>query len=95
VRAWASRLVLASVPALLLCACADPYVFQDSSTVSSGNWKIERQLDRVTGGPIDSAFVTTRVSSHSGQFLTQPAKLQLACFLGKPVVNFTFNFKII
>jgi hypothetical protein len=78
----------------LLCACAAPYVFQNSSTVWSGNWKIERQPDRVTGGPIDSAYVKTRVSSHSGQLLTQPAKLQLACFLGKPAVNFSFEFKI-
>ena len=88
------RLTPAMIPAFMLSACADPYVFQNSTTVSSGSWKIERQLDRVTGGPIDSAYVSTRSSSHTGQLFAQPAKMQLACFLNKPAINFTFNFKV-
>lgn len=87
--------VTAVVPAILLSACADPYVYVSPATaISSGSWKIEHQLDRVTGGPIDSAFVTTRVSSNSSTLFTQPASLQLGCFLEKPVAKFTFAFKV-
>ena len=94
VRACVLRLVAAAIPAPLLCACAsDPYV-RSASTAPSGNWRIERQLDRVTGAPIDSAFVTTRTSSNSSAILSQPATLQLGCFLGKPVVTFAFAFKV-
>lgn len=92
-RACVLRLVLAAIPALWLCACADPYVFQNR-TIRSGSWKIERQIDRVTGAPIDSAFVNTLASSNSNQLLSQPASMQLGCFLGRPVVKFAFEFKV-
>ena len=51
--------------ALLLGACADPYVSTTANTISSGEWKIERQADRVTGNAIASALLRTRNSSHS------------------------------
>jgi hypothetical protein len=82
------------VPALLLCACArDPYVSQ-ASAVPSGNWRIERQPDRVTGKPIGSAFLVTRVSSNANVLYTQPASLQLSCFMDQPVVKFNFQNKV-
>ena len=87
------RLVPA-VPALLLCACArDPYVSQ-ASTVPSGNWRIERQPDRVTGKPISSAFLDTSASSNAGVLYPQQASLQLSCFLGQPVIKFEFSNKV-
>lgn len=92
-RAGVLRLVPA-VPVLLLCACArDPYVSQ-ASTVPSGNWRIERQPDRVTGKPISSAFLVTSASSNAGVLYTQQASLQLSCFLGQPVVKFDFSNKV-
>jgi hypothetical protein len=80
--------------ALLLGACADPYVSNTANTISSGEWKIERQSDRVTGNAIASALLRTRNSSHSGEDYTQPSLLQLTCFERNPVVRFSFEFKI-
>jgi hypothetical protein len=82
--------------ALLLGACSarDPYVSNTANTVSSGEWKIERQTDRITGNAIASALLMTRNSSHSGVDFAQPAQLQLTCFERNPVVRFTFEFKI-
>jgi hypothetical protein len=86
--------LIPAVPALLLTACArDPYVSQ-ASAVREGNWRIERQPDRVTGAPISSAFLVTRASSSAGVLYTQPASLQLSCFMGQPVVKFSFENKI-
>jgi hypothetical protein len=81
--------------ALLLggCTARDPYVSYNN-TVSSGEWRIERQADRITGNSIASALLSTRNSSHSGVDYAQPAQMQLTCFEGKPVVRFAFEFKI-
>jgi hypothetical protein len=86
--------LIPAAPALLLCACArDPYVSQ-ASAVPSGNWRIERQPDRVTGKPIGSAFLVTRSSSNANVLYTQPASLQLSCFMDQPVVKFNFQNKV-
>lgn len=94
------RLVPA-VAALLLGACArDPYVVAPTTAVSPGNWasagdwRIERQPDRVTGKPISSAILVTRKSSSSQSLTTQNASMQIGCFMGKPIVEFGFNNKI-
>jgi len=88
------RVVVFIVLALGLGACADPYVSTTANTISSGEWKIERQADRVTGNAIASALVRTRNSSHSGEDYAKPAQLQLTCFERNPVVRFSFEFKI-
>jgi hypothetical protein len=94
VRARVLRLVAIVVPALMLCACLrDPYVSPTASTVPSGHWRIEQQADRVTGAPINSAYVTA-MASNSGAAFTQPASLTLACFMDKPVVKIGFEFKV-
>ena len=81
--------------ALLLggCTARDPYVSYNN-TISSGEWRIERQADRITGNAIASALLSTRNSSHSGVDYAQPAQMQLTCFEGKAVVRFAFEFKI-
>jgi hypothetical protein len=87
---------LALVGAALLlggCVARDPYV-AGATTVSSGEWKIERQTDRVTGSNITSASLFTRNASHSAVDFAKTAQLQLICFEGKPVVRFSFDFKI-
>ena len=48
----------------------------------------------MTGKPITNATLTTRTGSSANSLYTQPASLQLACFLGKPIVSFSFDFKI-
>jgi hypothetical protein len=80
--------------ALALCGCArDPYVW-GSKVATVGNWKIERQEDRVTGRPVSSAYVLTRWGSSSSAVVPQVASLQLMCFIDKPVVRFSFQTKI-
>jgi hypothetical protein len=83
------------VVALWLGACTarDPYV-SNSNTTSSGEWKIEKQPDRITGNAIASALLWTRNSSHSGVDYAQPAMLQLTCFERNPTIRFSFEFKI-
>jgi hypothetical protein len=75
------------------CTARDPYV-SNANAISSGDWKIERQTDRITGSAITSALLWTRNSSHSGEDYTKPAQMQLMCFENKPVVRFVFEFKI-
>src|SRR6195952_1825859 len=80
---------------MLLGACArDPYVSNTANTLSSGNWKIERQTDRITGTAISSAMLMTRNAAHSSVNFAQPAGLQLTCFENHPVVRISFDHKI-
>ncbi len=88
------RCVMFVGAALWLTGCADPYVSTTANTVLSGEWKIERQADRITGSAIASALLRTRNSSHSGEAYAQPAQLQLTCFERNPVVRFSFEFKV-
>jgi hypothetical protein len=75
-------------------ACAtDPYV-TTTRTVSSGLWKIERQVDRVTGQPLSSAWLQTRESATAADPFTKPASLQLMCLKEQPVVRIGFQFKV-
>lgn len=88
-----------AVIAVLLCvtlgACAgrDPYVAEPATT-TSGNWKIERQVDRITGVPVPSAMVIIQNASNSFAAQASPASMQLTCFDGKPLVRFAFSFKV-
>src|SRR3954471_22189904 len=78
---------------LRACPARDPYV-SNSNTTSSGEWKIEKQPDRITGSAIASALLWTKNSSHSGVDYAQPAMLQLTCFERNPTIRFSFEFKI-
>ena len=80
--------------AVLLAACThDPYV-NVNNTISSGEWKIERQVDRVTGAPISSASLMTNYVSNANMMVAPPARLQLACFKEHAAVVIAFAFKI-
>jgi hypothetical protein len=83
------------VLALPLAGCLgrDPIV-SSSAAAPVGNWRVERQTDRITGVPISSAILTTRNSSHSEVPFPQPAEPQLACFKEAPIVRLVFGFKI-
>jgi hypothetical protein len=81
--------------AALLSGCAnDPYV-SSAGAISHGNWRIERQLDRVSGRPISNAFVVSlfKVASSSVDF-PGPAALSILCFKGDPIVRLSFGFKV-
>jgi hypothetical protein len=88
--------VLSIFAAVTLSACMtarDPIV-TTAGAAPVGNWRIERQLDRVTGAPITSAMLTTRASSNSAVAFPQPAMLSLSCFKDQPIVRLGFNFKV-
>lgn len=75
------------------CAARDPFV-TSSNAIASGNWKIEQQIDKITGAPIGSAQLVTAVSSNSGDSKVRSAMLQLTCFDKTPMVRISFEFKI-
>lgn len=75
------------------CAARDPLV-SASDTAASGNWKIERQVDRITGAPLSSAILLTRVTSSPDEAFPRPASLQIGCFKGRPIVRLSFAFKV-
>ncbi len=75
------------------CAARDPLVSTSSAT-PAGNWKIERQVDRITGAPLSSALLSTRNASNSAAPFPKPAMLQLTCFKDQPLVRLAFEFKV-
>ncbi|MBV5271920.1 MAG: hypothetical protein JZU55_21010 [Afipia sp.] len=81
--------------AMVLGACAtpDPYV-ANPATTTSGNWKIEKHVDRITGVPVPSAMLVIDNASNSFAEYARPASMQLTCFEGKPMVRFAFEFKV-
>ena len=81
------------VAGALLGGCArDPYVTGDGET-RSGGWYIARQIDRVTDAELPSAAVFGYASN---SFVTFPkaSQFQITCFDGRPLVRFSFPFKI-
>jgi len=77
------------------CSTRDPSVFQnEANTVAAGNWRIERTPDRITGVPVPSAQLATTQASNSAAPHAKPAVIQLTCFENKPIVRFSFEFKI-
>jgi hypothetical protein len=83
------------VLALPLAGCfgRDPIV-SSSFAAPVGNWRVERQTDRITGAPLSSAFLITRDSSNSAVPFSQPAEMTVACFKEAPLVRFVFGFKV-
>ncbi len=76
------------------CGYRDPYVSTTANTISSGSWKIERQSDRVTGKPVSSAYIDASRASSASQDSQRGARLQLLCFLDKPIAQFMFVDKV-
>jgi hypothetical protein len=75
------------------CAGRDPDIYTPR-VQSSGHWRIERQIDRVTGEPVPNAAVLTDKSSNSAVTFRRPAQLSISCFKGEPIVRFAFDFRI-
>jgi hypothetical protein len=87
------RACLIVVAALLPgCASRDPVV-RTHDTRPAGNWQIEKQIDRITGTPLESALLTA-ASSHAIEPFPKKVTLQLACFNKKPLVRFAFETKV-
>jgi hypothetical protein len=91
---WGIGGAVIALSGLGACMVRDPLVVYDAQTVASGAWVIERQADRVTGGPISSATVTSRQVSTSSIVFPPSANMQLACFKQDPTIRFGFQFKV-
>ena len=88
------RAIGAAAAALLLAACAhDPYV-NATDTEQVGEWHIEKQADRMTGGAMSSAEILTRQVATGNVIFPPPVLLELTCFREQPVVFFRFQFKV-
>jgi hypothetical protein len=90
-----ARCFVGVIAALLVSACAkrDPLVSTAGAT-PVGDWRVERQQDRVTGAPLSSALLPTARSSNSAEPFPHPALLQLLCFKDQPMVRLGFEFKV-
>lgn len=76
-----------------LGGCArDPFVSNDDET-RSADWYISQQIDRVTGAPLPSAAVFGYASNSYVDF-PKVSNFQLTCYDGRPLVRFSFAFKI-
>ena len=79
--------------AVLSGGCArDPYVGGAGETRSAG-WYIAHQVDRVTGAELPSSAVFAYASNSYVDF-PKVSQFQLTCFDGRPLVKFSFAFKI-
>ena len=85
-------LLLAALLSLSACGLRDPTV-GTFNTTQAGAWQIEKQTDRITGAPLESALLTAP-SSHSSEPFAKKATLQLACFNKKPLVRLSFEVKV-
>jgi hypothetical protein len=93
VRAAYRAIFVAGVAGVLSgCAARDPLV-SNAVTAPAGNWRVERQTDRITGAPIASALLMAQASNSAAPF-TKPVMLQLTCFRNAPLVRLAFEFKV-
>jgi hypothetical protein len=75
------------------CGAKDPIVTAIGAPV--GNWRVERQTDRITGAPIANAWLNTSTSSNTYADFAEPAQLEISCFRDRePMITFKFNFKV-
>ena len=93
-RVSVSRVIPAVVLALPLMGCLrDPYVSTALVVRSGSSWKIDRQLDRVSGTSISLATANA-MASNTNEAFPQAATLRLSCFIDKPIVSFAFEYKV-
>lgn len=84
--------VMFALSALAACVTRDPYV--TGPATRSGQWLIERTVDRVTGAPLSSATLSTTQVSYSAIVFPPPAGMQITCFKGDPLVQISFDFRV-
>jgi hypothetical protein len=78
----------------LVAACARDPVVTGADAAPAGNWRIGRQVDRITGAPISSAYLMTRTVSNGTVLFPAPAQMQLLCFKDQPAVLLAFTFQV-
>jgi hypothetical protein len=84
---------MVALAGLAACVTNDPYTWAARAT-SSGSWRVERTVDRVTGAPISSAQVITSQVSNGAIAFPPAASLQITCFKDEPLVRLGFGFRV-
>lgn len=80
--------------ALTACVTRDPSIQLTAPTQSSGPWRIEQAVDRITGDAIPKAWVTTIKTTYTRTGTHWPATVALTCFDKRPIVRIAFAYKI-
>ena len=93
-RACVLRLIPVIVLALPASGCARDPMVSTAYATPVGNWKVERQVDRITGAPLSSALLTANTGSNTAEPFAHLATMQLLCFKNEPVVRIAFDFKV-
>ena len=65
-----------------------------AETTSSGDWRIARKVDSVTGGTLTNISLESSQTSHPGLALIPHALLQFACLKGQLLIYLQFAFQV-
>jgi hypothetical protein len=80
--------------ALLGMPAAAGVLIASAAAESSGDWRITKEIDSVTGAKILSLKIEARKTAHDGLFLPPDAVLQLGCLKNHPLIHISFAFQI-
>jgi hypothetical protein len=87
------------VIALVVAATAVACVAQDRSYVrarpseTSGAWRVEHRVDRITARPAPIASVVAMVTNSKNAAI-HPATLELTCFESRPIVRLAYDLRV-
>jgi hypothetical protein len=76
------------------CVTRDASVQLTAPPQTSGAWKIEQRVDRISGEPAPAAFIVTSRTTYTRTNNFYAAGLELACFNKHPVIRLVFGFRI-
>ena len=65
-----------------------------AEVASSGDWRISRNVDSVTGAKLANIFLESSKTSHSGLWFAPQAWFQFGCLKGQPLVHLQFAFQV-
>jgi hypothetical protein len=90
------RGLLAVVAAVAVSGCLshDRSLVKSRPDETSGSWRVEHEIDRITGRPITSATAITRVTNSGKPLYTFPAVVTLVCSRGRLYVQFEFGLRV-
>lgn len=76
------------------CVTRDASVQLTAPPQTSGAWKIEQRVDRISGESAPVAFIVTSRTTYTRTNNFYAAGLELACFNKHPVIRLVFGFRI-
>lgn len=76
------------------CVTRDASVQLTAPPTSSGAWKIEQRIDRISGEPAPVASIITSRTTFTWTSNFYAAGIELACFEKRPVIRIVFGHRI-